>query len=158
MLIFKEYYWLSLFNVSEHFFNHNVCFLCSRGLTLLWLLSQSPLCERKLSTSPNLSWTLASVSCTADPTAPTLASSLSWTPWPLIYGFTSCWPTWESAVYSSSSPGERQPIVPVACAPGTINLHGTFRYLLGIHSVKHQTANWNVLLVVFAKAKGPNHT
>ncbi len=61
-------------------------------------------------------------------------------------------------MYSSSLPGERQPIVPVACAPGTINLHGTFRYLLGIHSIKHQRANRNVSLVVFAKAKGPTHT
>ncbi len=56
-------------------------------------------------------------------------------------------------MYSLSSPGERQPIVPVACTPGTINLHGTFRYLLGIHLIKHQRANRNVLLVVFAKAK-----
>lgn len=121
---------------------HFVC-LSPRGLTLPWLLSQSPLCGRKLSTSPSLSWTPASVSCTVDPTTPTPASSRSWTPWPLISGSTFCWHTWESAVYSSSSPGERQHAV-------TINLHGTLRYLLWIHSVKHQRASSYALLVVFA--------
>lgn len=85
---------------------NNYIYIFFREQTWQWLLSPSPTCGKRPSTSPNPSWTPASASCTANPTPPKMASSPSWTPWLLTSGCTSSWPTWEWAVSSLSLPGK----------------------------------------------------
>lgn len=84
-------------------------FFCHHsGLTWQWLLSPSPTCVRRSSTSPSPLWAWESAFCIASPTPPTMASSPSWTPWRLTFGSTSSWPTWVLAASSLSLPGEQR--------------------------------------------------